>query len=161
MMLTMADIKNANVRDSGKGEGKKKGKGERAEGSERGREEEKGGGGGAAGRASMTLHGPPGVSEFYRATRHFMNRSDFPVAFEEVEVCVLVLWLSFCTFHSLMVCCLRMPLPSPLPLSLSALFVLVQRFLCYPFLPRLRTYYTKPCIFPQRVSKYARHRWQL
>ncbi|CAM9801820.1 unnamed protein product [Discosporangium mesarthrocarpum] len=32
---------------------------------------------------SMTLHGPPGVKAFHRATRHFMKRPEFCVQFQE------------------------------------------------------------------------------
>eukprot|EP00903_Cladosiphon_okamuranus_P020995 g19287.t1 len=62
MMLTMAEIKEANSEGGGRGEAVNHG-------------------------AAMTLHGPPGLSEFYTATRHFMHhqRAAFPVAFEAVE----------------------------------------------------------------------------
>lgn len=39
---------------------------------------------------SLTLHGPQGLSEFYRSTRHFMYRDDFRVSVDSVKV-----WIEF------------------------------------------------------------------
>lgn len=91
----MADIKNANTGGTAKGEGKRRGGGGEAGDAEGGEQE----GEEAANTPSMTLHGPPGLSEFYTATRHFMHRSDFPVAFEAVEVC--------CTYSGFIQQCTR------------------------------------------------------
>lgn len=36
--------------------------------------------------AALTLHGPPELAEFYKATWHFFHREDFPVAVEAITV---------------------------------------------------------------------------
>lgn len=36
--------------------------------------------------AALTLHGPPELAEFYKATWHFFRREDFPVAVEAIAV---------------------------------------------------------------------------
>lgn len=71
MILTLSDIKNTGVKAEGEG-------GAGGKGDKRAKEGKTG--------AAMTLHGPPGLSEFYHATRHFMQRSDFPIAFDAVKV---------------------------------------------------------------------------
>ena len=73
-MLTLSDIKNKapNAHDATQG-----GRGEKAATTD--------------GSHSLTLHGPPGLSEFYRATRHFIRRDDFRVGVEAVRVSVFCL----------------------------------------------------------------------
>lgn len=73
-MLTLSDIKNKapNAHDAIQGGG-----GEKSA---------------TDGAHSLTLHGPPGLSEFYKATRHFLRRDDFRVGVEAVRVSV------FCMF---------------------------------------------------------------
>ncbi|CAN0246868.1 unnamed protein product, partial [Ectocarpus fasciculatus] len=80
MVLTLADIKNSQVPAAGQA-GRGGGAEEEAEEAEKGEV----GGGGSRKQTAFTLHGPPGLSEFYHATRHFMHREDFPVEFEAVE----------------------------------------------------------------------------
>lgn len=75
MILTLSDMKNTPVNaneDGGRGAGRAGGGGDKRRGERR--------------KPAMTLHGPPGLSEFYQATRHFMQRNDFPIGFEAVKV---------------------------------------------------------------------------
>ncbi|CAM9858736.1 unnamed protein product, partial [Ectocarpus sp. 4 AP-2014] len=83
MVLTLADIRNGQVPAAGQA-------GRGASGGEEAEDAEEGEVGGSSSsisskRPAFTLHGPPGLSEFYHATRHFIHRADFPVGFEAVE----------------------------------------------------------------------------
>ena len=48
--------------------------------------------------AAITLHGPPGLAEFYRATWHFIRREDFHVVVDAVTVreSVVPRWFVLC-----------------------------------------------------------------